>query len=121
MEYTSDSDVRADTRELVDQGFASVRRKRMKVVTKVDGIRERRSVPSTDIPSVRHQGGPEEPVDDASTHGLNPIMREIITGQNYNNINSTVLTGDHQLVLYGTKSSMRPSSLETTTTTTTLK
>jgi len=84
MEYTSDSDVSEDTRELVYQVFASVRRKKMKVVTKADGVRKRHSVPSTDISSVRHQVWPEEPIDDASAHGLNPIMRKIITGQNYN-------------------------------------
>jgi len=57
----------------------------MKVVTKLDGVRERRSVPSTDTSSVRHQLWQEEPIDDASTHGLNPITREINTGQNHNN------------------------------------
>jgi len=85
MEYTSDSDVSEDIKELVDQGFTSVRRKRIKVVTKVDGVRERRSVPSP-TSSVRHQVWPEEPIDDTSTHGLNPIMKEIVTGQNYNTI-----------------------------------
>jgi len=52
MEYTSDSDFGEDTRDLVSQGLASVKRKRRTVAAQSDGVRERFSDPNMDISSV---------------------------------------------------------------------
>jgi len=54
MDYTSDSDASENTRELESQGLASVKRKRVKLASKADSVRERPSVPNMDISSVRH-------------------------------------------------------------------
>jgi len=86
MEFTSDSDVSDDTRDLVRQGLASVRRKRTTVALQPERLRERLSVPNMDTYSIRHplcQGGSTGAT---STHGLYPTDREFVKGQNHNNL-----------------------------------
>jgi len=85
-DYTSDSDVSEDTRELIDQGLASVRRKRVKLSARPESISHRRLVPNTDIPSVRHQILLENSIDAASTRDLNQSGRRIDASQNHNNV-----------------------------------
>jgi len=41
MEYTSDSDLSKDTRDLVSRGLASVKRKRRMTTMQSDGVHER--------------------------------------------------------------------------------
>jgi len=84
MDYTSDSDVSEDTRDLVNQGLASARRKRTNVRSNLDSIIQRRLVPSTDTPSVRHQSWTETLNDAASTRELDPLIRIVNTNQNHN-------------------------------------
>jgi len=91
MDYTSDSDVSEDTRDLVNQGLASVRRKRTKVVGNSDDVCQPRLVPNTDISSVRHQTWTEDSIGAASARDLNPLMRTINTSQNHNIFNSCTL------------------------------
>jgi len=83
-EYTSDSDVSDDTRDLVNQGLASARRKRAKLSARTESISHRRLVPNTDIPSVRHQMLLENSIDAALTRDLNQSGRRIDTSQNHN-------------------------------------
>jgi len=54
MEYTSDSDVNEDTRDLVRQGLASVKRKRVIVALQPERLRERLSVHNMDTSSIRY-------------------------------------------------------------------
>jgi len=83
-DYTSDSDVSEDTRELINQGLASVRHKRAKLSARPDSISQRRLVPNTDISSVRHQRLPGNSIDAALTRDLNQSGRIIDTSQNHN-------------------------------------
>jgi len=83
-DYTSDSDVSEDTRELVNQGLASARRKRAKLSARPDTMPQRRLVPNTDISSVRHQMLIENSIDAALTHDLNQSGRIIGTSPNHN-------------------------------------
>jgi len=70
MDYTSDSDISDNTRELVSQGLASVRRKRFSTASQVERIRDRVPVPNMDTPSVRSPLRREAVKDDTSIHGL---------------------------------------------------
>jgi len=83
-DYTSDSDVSDDTRELVNQGLASARCKREKVTARSDPSAQRRLVPNTDISSVRHQMLTENSIDAALTRDLKQSGRIIDTSQNHN-------------------------------------
>jgi len=49
MEYTSDLDVSNDTRDLVQQGLATVKRKRLTEALQSEKICERPFVPNMDI------------------------------------------------------------------------
>jgi len=84
MDYTSDSDISEDTRELVSQGLASVRRKRFNTTSQEEYIRERGLVPNMDTSNVRSPLRHKAVNDDTSTHGLFSTDREIVNGQNRN-------------------------------------
>jgi len=84
MDYTSDSDVSDDTRDLVSQGLASARRKRTKIMLNLDRSPQRRLVSNTDITSVRHQMRAESLNDAASTRELDPLIKTVNTSQNHN-------------------------------------
>jgi len=84
MEYTSASDLSEDTRDLVSQGLANVKRKRKTVTAQSDGVHERFLDPNMDIFSVRHPSRREVSIGDTSTHGLATTGRETIISQNHN-------------------------------------
>jgi len=84
MDYTGDSDIREDTRDLVCQGLASVKRKRVITASQSERIRERISVPNMDNSNVRHPLWREALIGDTSTHGLTSTGRGIVNGQNHN-------------------------------------
>jgi len=88
-EYTSDSDISEDTRELVRQGLATVKRKRKTVAFRTERLRERPSVPDMDTSQIRHPSRHEGATSAISTHGLNLNEREIVYGQNHNNTRAT--------------------------------
>jgi len=85
MDYTSDSDISDDTRDLVNQGLASVKRKRFSTAALAERIRDRAPVPNMDTSNVRSPLRREAVNDETSTHGLFFIDREIVNGQNRNN------------------------------------
>jgi len=70
MDYTSDSNLSEDTRDLVSQGLASVRRKRITVGAQSDGVHERFSDLNMDTSNVRHLSWRGVSIGDTSTHGL---------------------------------------------------
>jgi len=82
-DYTSDSDISEDTRELVRQGLASVKRKRLIATSRIGRLREQVPV-HMDIPSVRSQLRREAVNGDTSTHGNVTSDREISNAQNHN-------------------------------------
>jgi len=84
MEYTSDSDVSDDTRELVRQRLATVKRKRVTVALQPERLRDRLSVPNMDTSHIRHPLCQDGLIGAASIHDLNSAEREIANGQNYN-------------------------------------
>jgi len=84
MDYTSDSDISEDTQELVRQGLASVKRKRMITSSHPERPRERTSVSNMDTSSIRHPLYQEGVTDVSSTHGVNIVTREIATERNHN-------------------------------------
>jgi len=84
MDYPSDSDVSEDTRDLIDQGLASVKRKRLNTTSRTKRTSERISVPNMDTTSVRHPLRQENTTGATSTHGLDIAGREMAIGQNYN-------------------------------------
>jgi len=84
MEYTSDSDLSEDTRYLVSQGLASVKRKRRINASQPDGLGERFSDPNMDISSVRHPSWRETLIGDTSTHGLATTGKKNVISQNHN-------------------------------------
>jgi len=86
MDYTSDSDVSEDTRELVRQGLASVKRKRVAITSQPERTRERTLVPNMDPSQIRHPLRDERVIGASSTQGLNQIEVEIVQDQNHNNI-----------------------------------
>jgi len=75
-DYTSDSDLSEDTRDLVDRGLASVKRKR-RTFTILDS--------NMDTSNVRHPSGRIVPIGDTSTHGLTMTDVETVISQNHNN------------------------------------
>jgi len=83
-DYTSDSDISEDTRELVKQGLASVMRKRIVVTPRVGRLREQVSVHNMDISSVRSQLRRKSVNGDTSTHGNVTYDRELSNAQNHN-------------------------------------
>jgi len=94
MEYTSDSDVSEDTQELVRQGLASVKRKRMIPSIRPERPRERQAVSNMDISSIRHPLYPEGLNGVSSTHDSNIATREIAIDRNHNTI--TVIMPPHR-------------------------
>jgi len=86
MEYTSDSDVSDDTRELVRQGLATVKRKRVTIALQPERLRERLSVSNMDTSHIRHPLCQDGLIGANSIHGLNPADREIANGQNHNTV-----------------------------------
>jgi len=84
MDYTSDSDISEDTQELVRQGLASVKRKRMITAMRPERPRERQPVSNMDTSSIRHplyQGGLNGV---SSTHGVIIATGEIAIERNHN-------------------------------------
>jgi len=82
MEYTSDSDVSDDTRDLVQQGLATVKRKRLTEASQSEKIRERAFVPNMDISRIRHPLHLEGLNGATSIHGLDSVGRGLANGQN---------------------------------------
>jgi len=83
-DYTSDSDISEDTRELVKQGLASVRRKRRRATARIGRSGEQDSVHNMDIPSVRYHLRREAANVDTSTHDNVTSDRERSNAQNHN-------------------------------------
>jgi len=54
MDYTSDSDISKDTKDLVSQGLASDKGKRVTTPSQIGRLRERATVPKMDTSSVRY-------------------------------------------------------------------
>jgi len=75
MEYTSDSDVSKDTRDLVWQGLASVKRKRVTVALQPEHPHERISVSNMDTSHIRHPLCQDGLIVATSIHGPNPAER----------------------------------------------
>jgi len=84
MDYTSDSDVSEDTRELVRQGLASVKRKRVTIASYPERAHERLSAISMDTSNIRHSLCQEVPNGVSSTQGQSLARRETANGQNHN-------------------------------------
>jgi len=84
-DYTSDSDISEDTRDLVKQGLASVKRKRRVATSRIGRLVEQAPVRNMDIPSVRSQLRREAVNSDTSTHGNLIIDRAMSNAQNHNN------------------------------------
>jgi len=84
MEYTSDSDISEDTRDLMSQGLVSVKCKRLSTASQLGRIRERLSVVNMDTSNIRHPLCQEGPNGVSSTHGQSVAGREIANGQNHN-------------------------------------
>jgi len=84
MEYTSDSDVSDDTRDLVRRGLASVKRKRLTISSYPERAHERTSAVNMDTSNIRHPLNQEGPNGVSSTHGQSLAEREIANGQNHN-------------------------------------
>jgi len=91
MEYTSDSEVSDDTKELLQQGLATVKRKRVTVALQSERLRERPLVPNMDISHIRRPLCPDGLNGATSTHGLTPVERRLSNGQNYNNIKTIII------------------------------
>jgi len=83
-DYTSDSDLSDGTRDLVDRGLATVRRKRRTTASQPEGVRERFLGPNMDISSIRHPSGRIVPIGDTSTHGQQMAGVETAISQNQN-------------------------------------
>jgi len=75
LEYTSDSDVSDDTRDLVQQGLATVKRKRVTMALHSECLRERPLVPNMDISHIRHPLCPDGLNGVTLTYGLNPVEK----------------------------------------------
>jgi len=84
-ETTSDSDVSEYTQDLIRQGLASVRRKRIRVALELERPTERLSVPNMDTSRIRRPLDQDGLVSVALTHGLSPAERESVEMQNHNN------------------------------------
>jgi len=88
MDYTSDSDISENTRDLVSQGLVSAKRKRFNTASQ---IRERVPVPNMDTSSVRSPLRREAVIGDTSIHGLILPDRESVNGQNRNNSTKNII------------------------------
>jgi len=86
MDYTSDSDLSEDTRDLVNQGLASVKRKRVTTVPHPERIPERLSVVNMDTSNIRYPLCHEGTNGISSTHGQGVAGRGIANGRNHNTI-----------------------------------
>jgi len=86
MDYTSDSDDSDDTRELIEQGLASARRRRVTITPQSDNVRDRASVHDMDISSVRHPSSRDASNGDAPIHSLTPTCRGPVGGQVHNSL-----------------------------------
>jgi len=84
-EYTSDSDLSDDTRDLVHQGLTSVKRKRVREPLQIERPLERPSISNMDTSHIRHPLCQNGLIGVVSTHGLSSVIREIGNEQNYNN------------------------------------
>jgi len=84
MDYTSDSDLSDDTRDLVDRGLASVKRKRRTHTTQQDGVLGRTLDSNMDTFNARHPLGRIVPIGETSTHGLSRTGVETVISQNHN-------------------------------------
>jgi len=83
-ETTSDSDVSDYTQDLIRQGLASVRRKRVRVALELERPAERLSVPNMDTSRIRRPLDQDGLVSAALTHGLGTAGRESAEAQNHN-------------------------------------
>jgi len=83
-DYTSDSDISEDTRDLVRQGLASVKRKRRVTMSRMGHLSEQNPVHNMDTSSIRSQLRREAVNSDTSTHGNIIIDRVISNAQNHN-------------------------------------
>jgi len=83
-DYTSDSEISEDTRELVTQGLASVKRKRIRTTSRIGRLREQVPVHNMDTSSVRSHLRREAVNGDTSTHGNVTSDRKISNAQNHN-------------------------------------
>jgi len=90
METTSDSDISEGTQELVRQGLASVRRRRVGVAVQLERLPERISVPNMDTSRIRRPLNQDGLICIASTYGLSTAERENSEAQNHNNIYNTI-------------------------------
>jgi len=86
MDTTSDSDISEGTQDLVRQGLASVRRKRIGVASHLERLPERLSVSNMDTSRIRRPLRQEGLIGLASTHGLSMAERESSEAQNHNSI-----------------------------------
>jgi len=84
MEYTSDSDLSKDTRGLVSQGLANVKRKRKTVTAQPENVQDRFSESNMDISSVRHPSWRGISNGETSTRGLATTVKETFISQNHN-------------------------------------
>jgi len=84
MDFTSDSDLSDDTRELVNEGLASVKRKRRITAAQSDGVQERFLDSNMDTSNVRHPSRRGASIGDTSTHGLAAAGVETAHSQNHN-------------------------------------
>jgi len=84
MEYTSDSDLSDDTKDLVRRGLASVKRKRRIVTTQSKDTQDRFLDSNMDTCNVRHPSRREASIGDTSTYGLTTSGLDIVNSQNYN-------------------------------------
>jgi len=84
MDYTSDSDLSDDTRELVNQGLASVKRKRRIIIAKSSSVHDRGVGSIMDTSNVRHPSRYETSIGDTSTHGMLTAGAEFAICQNHN-------------------------------------
>jgi len=87
MDYTSDSDISENTQDLVRQGLASVKRKRMIASSHPERPRERTSVSNMDTSNIRHPLCQDGPNGVTSTHGFNIASMEIAIERNHNTTN----------------------------------
>jgi len=84
MEYTRDSDLSDDTKDLVRRGLASVKRKRRIVTTQSEDTQNRYLDSNMDTFNVQHPSRHEASIGDASTHGLTTSGLDIVNSQNHN-------------------------------------
>jgi len=84
MEYTSDSDLSDDTKDLVRRGLASVKRKRRILTPQSDDMQNRVLDSNMDTSNVRHPSRREASIGETSTHGPTTSRLDIVNSQNHN-------------------------------------